>query len=81
MTQQDLTDYASEGGDSSSSRYIPDTCIGFDVTADFAHFRKVGNNSAKPSYRIPPRTTVAGLLAGILGMPRDSYYDLSSVFS
>lgn len=78
MTQQDLTDYASDGGDSSTARYVPDTCIGFDVTADFAHFRKVGNNSAKPSYRVPPRTTVAGLLAGIMGMPRDSYYDLFS---
>ena len=78
MTQQDLTDYASGGGDSSTARYAPDTCIGFDVTAGFAHFRKVGTNSAKPSYRVPPRTTVAGLLAGIMGMPRDSYYDLFS---
>ena len=78
MTQQELTDYASDGGDSPTAQYVPDTCIGFDVTADFAHFRKVGNNSAKPSYRVPPRTTVAGLLAGIMGMPRDSYYDLFS---
>ena len=78
MTPQDLTDYASDSGDSSTARYVSDTCIGFDVTADFAHFRKVGNNSAKPSYRVPPRTTVAGLLAGIMGMPRDSYYDLFS---
>jgi CRISPR-associated protein Cas5h len=78
MTQQELTDYASDGGDSPTAQYVPDTCIGFNVTADFAHFRKVGNNSAKPSYRVPPRTTVAGLLAGIMGMPRDSYYDLFS---
>jgi CRISPR-associated protein Cas5h len=78
MTKQDLTDYASEGGGSSAARYVPDSCIGFDVTADFAHFRKVGNNSAKPSYRVPPRTTIAGLLAGIMGMARDSYYDLFS---
>lgn len=86
MTQQDLTDYASDddaasavdSDDPSDPRFVPDTCIGFDVAADFAHFRKVGNNSAKPSYRVPPRTTVAGLLAGIMGMPRDSYYDLFS---
>lgn len=87
MTKQDLTGYASDADgdtpadgtdDLSNSRFVPDTCIGFDVAADFAHFRKVGNNSAKPSYRIPPRTTVAGLLAGIMGMPRDSYYDLFS---
>lgn len=87
MTQQDLTDYASDDGggissinadDASAPRFVPSTCIGFDVAADFAHFRKVGNNSAKPSYRVPPRTTVAGLLAGIMGIPRDSYYDLFS---
>lgn len=65
------TDNAQSGDHS-----IPDDCIGFDVAADFAHFRKVGTNSAKPTYQIPPRTTVAGLLAGIMGLPRDSYYDL-----
>lgn len=73
MTQQTSTD-----SDQPSSSFVPDTCIGFDIAADFAHFRKVGNNSAKPTYRVPPRTTVAGLLAGIMGMPRDSYYDLFS---
>lgn len=87
MTQQDLADYASDddetasvddADDAADSAFVPDTCIGFDVAADYAHFRKVGNNSAKPSYRVPPRTTVAGLLAGIMGMPRDSYYDLFS---
>ena len=87
MTQQDLSGYTSpgdttasadDGGEPSKSGFIPDTCIGFDVTADFAHFRKVGNNSAKPSYHIPPRTTIAGLLAGIMGLARDSYYDLFS---
>lgn len=85
MTQQNPTDDRAADGSgtsrsdeesASNSQYVPDTCIGFDVAADFAHFRKIGNNSAKPSYRIPPRTTVAGVLAGIMGMPRDSYYDL-----
>lgn len=85
MTQQDLTDYTADGDDAASTAsadattdapFVPDTCIGFDVAADYAHFRKVGNNSAKPSYRVPPRTTVAGLLAGIMGLARDSYYDL-----
>jgi CRISPR-associated protein Cas5h len=87
MTQQDLTDDASDNEAATSpadetvpsaSEFTPDSCIGFDIAADFAHFRKVGNNSAKPSYRIPPRTTIAGLLAGIMGMSRDSYYDLFS---
>lgn len=81
MTQQGLDEYSSveeqaESTTESDSLFIPSNCIGFDIAADFAHFRKVGNNSAKPTYRIPPRTTVAGLLAGILGVPRDSYYDM-----
>lgn len=85
MTQRNPTEHSADGGQTTSSTstesdslFSPDTCIGFDVAADFAHFRRVGNNSAKPSYHIPPRTTVAGLLAGVMGMPRDSYYDLFS---
>lgn len=84
MTQRELAEFNTEDETSapstddavSSPQFIPDTCIGFDITADYAHFRKVGNNSAKPSYRIPPRTTLAGLLAGIMGLARNSYYDL-----
>jgi len=82
MTEHDTSNAASattspaDGNEHSESGYVPDTCLGFDVTADFAHFRKVGTNSAKPSYRLPPRTTIAGMLAGIMGMSRDSYYDL-----
>lgn len=77
MSQKDITEYTTESDDTASAlKYVPETCIGFDVAADYAHFRRVGNNSAKPSYLIPPRTTVAGLLAGIMGMPRNSYYEL-----
>ena len=82
MTQKSLTNYTGDKNEShlgtNTDKFVPDTCIGFDVGSDFAHFRKVGNNSAKPSYRVPPRTTLAGMLAGILGMDRDSYYDLFS---
>lgn len=69
--------YTTDGGSLDiGAAFVPEACIGFDITADYAHFRRVGNNSAKPSYRIPPRTTIAGLLAGIMGMSRDSYYNL-----
>jgi CRISPR-associated protein Cas5h len=54
--------------------YRPDSCTGFTIRAGFGHFRKVGTNSARPTYRIPPRTTVVGLLAGLVGFERDSYY-------
>lgn len=40
-----------------------------------AHFRKVYSNSSSLSYFIPPRTTIVGMIAGLLGYERDSYYD------
>lgn len=43
------------------------------------HFRRFYSNSSALTYSIPPRTTICGLLAGILGMERDSYYDLFSI--
>jgi CRISPR-associated protein Cas5h len=36
----------------------------------------VEGNVVKQTYRIIPRTTVAGLVAAILGIERDGYYDL-----
>jgi CRISPR-associated protein Cas5h len=40
-----------------------------------AHFRKYYSNSSALSYFIPPRTTIIGIIAGILGYKRDTYYD------
>ncbi len=51
----------------------------FDLSGKFAHFRKYYANNTALSYSIPPRTTVMGILAAILGKQRDSYYkELSS---
>lgn len=36
-------------------------------------FRKFYTNSSSLSYAFPPRTTVAGLIAGLLGYERDTY--------
>ncbi|REJ16207.1 MAG: type I-B CRISPR-associated protein Cas5 [Caldibacillus debilis] len=47
----------------------------FDLVGKMAHFRKMDTNSSSLSYSFPPRTAVAGLIAGILGMERDSYYE------
>lgn len=49
--------------------------LGIKITSDWGHFRKVDSTSIKETYKFPPRTTVAGLLAAIVGKPRDSYYD------
>lgn len=45
----------------------------------FAHFRKVYSNSSSLSYYVPPRTTVCGIIAAILGLERDSYYERFSL--
>lgn len=45
----------------------------FDLAGAYGMFRKFYTNSSSLSYPFPPRTTVAGLIAGIIGYERDSY--------
>lgn len=46
----------------------------FDIAGKFAHFRKYYANNTALSYSLPPRTSVTGLLAALVGLPKDSYY-------
>jgi CRISPR-associated protein Cas5h len=55
---------------------VPDTCLSLTVQSSWGHFKRVGRSVTKQTYRIPPRTTVAGMLAAIVGSDRDSYYDV-----
>lgn len=55
---------------------VPPKCLSFTITAPFAHFRKVETSSTRLSYGLPPRTTVNGLIAAMLGLERDSYYNV-----
>ncbi len=48
--------------------------ISFDINGKFAHFRKYYATNTAFSFTIPPRTTIIGLLAGMIGLPKDSYY-------
>jgi CRISPR-associated protein Cas5h len=50
----------------------------FEVSGFFAIFRKHHTTTSTLSYSFPPRTTVLGLLAAILGYERDSYYSIFS---
>ncbi|PNV79084.1 MAG: type I-B CRISPR-associated protein Cas5 [Dictyoglomus turgidum] len=52
--------------------------IVFDLFGKMAHFRKFYTNSSSLSYYFPPRTTIAGLIAGLLGYERDTYYEIFS---
>jgi len=49
--------------------------LSFDIKGKFAHFRAFYTNSSSLSYYFPPRTTIIGIIASILGYERDSYYD------
>lgn len=50
----------------------------FDLIGKMAHFRKYYTNSSSLSYYFPPRTTIMGIIAGIIGLERDSYYEIFS---
>lgn len=66
-------DRTENGGE--SSRYRPNEVLVFDARGT-AHFRRVEGNSTAQTYRVPPKTTVAGLIAALIGYDHDSYYDL-----
>jgi|Deesub1362B_J571_1020462.scaffolds.fasta_scaffold01300_6 CRISPR-associated protein Cas5h len=50
--------------------------LAFDWKGIFAHFRQFDTNSSSLSYSLPPPTVVAGTVAGLLELERDSYYEL-----
>lgn len=52
-----------------------DRIIVLDLRGAMAHFRAFYTNSSSLSYSFPPRTVITGLLSGILGRQRDSYYE------
>lgn len=51
----------------------------FTVSGKMAHFRKYYANNTAFSFSIPPRTTLTGIIAAVMGWQKDSYYeDLAS---
>ncbi len=50
----------------------------FDVQGFMAHFRRFYSSVTALTYHFPPRNTVVGILASILGYERDSYYEAFS---
>jgi len=45
------------------------------ISGKMAHFRKYYANNTALSYFLPPRTTIMGMLAAIMGFKRDEYYE------
>lgn len=53
--------------------------LSFKICGKMAHFRKYYANNTAFSFSIPPRTTLMGIVAAAMGLPKDSYYeDLAS---
>lgn len=55
---------------------LPERCLSVTVRGPWGHFRRIEGNVVKQTYRVIPRTTVAGLFAAVLGIGRNDYYDL-----
>lgn len=70
----DEGDVNDERDDTDAEQGVREAVV-FDVSADAAHFRVPHAAPSYETYGIPPRTTVAGMVAGMLGLGRDSYYD------
>jgi CRISPR-associated protein Cas5h len=49
--------------------------LSFDLSGDYAIFRRPYSTTSPLTYPVPTRTAIAGLLASILGRNRDSYYE------
>lgn len=45
-----------------------------DLKGKMAHFRKYYANNTAMSFSIPPRTTLMGMIATMIGLPKDEYY-------
>lgn len=49
--------------------------LSFDVCGKLAHFRKYYANNTAMTFSIPPRTTILGMIASVMGEPKESYYE------
>ena len=49
--------------------------LSFNISGKLAHFRKYYANNTAFSFTIPPRTSLMGIVAAVMGWQRDSYYD------
>lgn len=47
----------------------------FKVKGKLAHFKKYYANNTAFSFTIPPRTSLMGMVAAVMGWPRDTYYE------
>lgn len=78
MSQQTLTN-TTQDTQPQQDDDMPNKCLTMTIKAPFAHFKRIEGTVVRQTYKIPPRTTIAGLIAAMLGYDRDTYYDVLSV--
>ena len=52
--------------------------LAFDIWSDFGHFRKIETTTSPLTYFVPTPTALSGLVSAMIGLERDSYYDIFS---
>lgn len=50
--------------------------IAFDIWGDYAYFRRGYTSTSTITYPFPSRTTIAGIISGIVGLEKDSYHEI-----
>lgn len=50
----------------------------FDIWGDYGYFRRGYTSTSTLTYPFPSRTTIAGIISGILGFEKDSYHEIFS---
>lgn len=48
-------------------------CLVFDIYGDYGHFRKFYTTSSPLTFSIPPRTSISGIIAAIIGLDKNEY--------
>lgn len=56
----------------------PSDILVFDIWSDFAHFRKIETTTSPLTYFVPTPTVLSGLIGAIVGLERDTYYEIFS---
>lgn len=52
--------------------------LAFDIWGDYGYFRRGYTSTSTITFPFPSRTSISGLIAGIIGLEKDSYHDIFS---
>ena len=48
--------------------------LAFDICGDYGYFRRGYTSTSTITFPFPSRTSISGLIAGIIGLEKDSYH-------